>query len=86
MAEHVVGVLDRERALADPMTAVEVNEAVVASLPAADRPRFIPISEAQLASVRALRQALELRWWGLPPGTTLEVEFPAHSVLTTETL
>lgn len=77
LAEHLVGVLDRERALAQPLTAAEVNEAVVASLSPADRARFEPLTEAQLASVRALRQALESRWSALAPGTTLEIEFPA---------
>ena len=78
LAEHVVAVLDRERALPQLMTAAEVNEAVVASLEPGDRPRFKPINEAQLARVRALRQALESRWWGLAPGATLAVAFPAQ--------
>jgi hypothetical protein len=78
LAEHLVGVLDRERALAQPLTAAEVNEAVVASLQGSDRPRFKPITEAQLTSVRALRRALESRWWDLAPGTTLEVAFPTE--------
>ncbi|MGH7520615.1 MAG: hypothetical protein ACREMI_05010 [Gemmatimonadales bacterium] len=55
-----------------------LHEAVAASLPPADRSRFNPLSEAELASVRALRQALESRWWELAPGTTLEVGFPAE--------
>lgn len=80
LAEHLVGVFDRERALAQPLTAAEVNEAVVASLAPADRARFRPLTEAQLASVRALRHTLESRWWDLAPGTTLEVAFPSEPV------
>ena len=79
LAEHIVGMLDRERALPEPLTAAEVNEAVAASLSASDRQRFPPITDAQLATVRALRRALEARWHALPPGETLEIEFPARA-------
>src|SRR5574341_775530 len=78
LAEHLVGVLDRERALAQPLTAAEVNQAVIASVSPADRARFKPLTAAQLASVRALRYTLESRWWDLAPGATLEVAFPAE--------
>ena len=37
MAEHVVGVFDRERTLPAPLSASEFNETVVASLPPAQR-------------------------------------------------
>jgi len=77
LAEHIVGVLDRERALPAPMSAAAVNEAVLASLRPADRQLFTPITESQLTQVRRLRWALEARWGGLAPGATLEIEFPA---------
>jgi hypothetical protein len=75
LAEHIVGVLDRERALSHPMTATEVNEAVGASLTLAHA-SYQPITEAQLATAREWRRALEARWHGLPLGATLEITFP----------
>lgn len=80
LAEHVVAMFDREGALPRLMTAAEFNEAIISSLAPADRARFKPVTAAELASVRALRQALDSRWRGLAPGTTLEVEFPARVV------
>jgi len=77
VAEHVVGVFDRERALPEPLTAVEFNETVLASLPSAERGGFQQLTEAQLARVRELRSSLEARWYALPLGDTLEVKFPA---------
>ena len=76
VAEHVVGVFDRERALPEPMTSHEFNESVIASLPPAQRDAFTPISDDQLALVRASRQALESRWHALALGATMEVTFP----------
>jgi len=51
LAEHIVGMLDRERALPEPLTAAEVNEAVAASLSASDA-AFSANHDAQLATVR----------------------------------
>ena len=76
LAEHIVGVLDRERALPVPLSATEVNEAVRASLTSELRERFQPLSESQLEAVRTLRAALEQRWRELELGATLELEFP----------
>jgi len=78
VAEHVVGLFDRERALTEPLTAPEFNEAVVASLPPAERPAFQRLTEAQLSRVRELRGALEARWYALSPGDTLEIPFPVR--------
>ena len=75
VAEHVVGVFDRERALPQPLTAAEFNETVVASLPAEPRATFTRLSEMQLSQVRELRAEWEARWYGLAPGETMEVEF-----------
>ena len=80
VAEHVVGVFDRERALTAPRTAAEFNEAVIASLPPAQRDAFRPLSEAQVSQVRELRSSLEARWHALPVGATLVVDFPAVCV------
>lgn len=75
VAEHVVGVFDRERALPQPLTAAEFNETVVASLPAEPRATFTRLSEKQLSQVRALRAEWEAHWHSLAPGETMEVEF-----------
>jgi hypothetical protein len=80
IAEHVVGVFDRERGLAAPLSVAEFNETVGASLPPAQRAAFMPFSDAQLSQVRELRDALEARWHALPSGATMEVEFPAVCV------
>jgi hypothetical protein len=80
VAEHVVGVFDRERALPAPLNAAEFNETVVASLPPAQRAAFMPVSDARLSQVRELRDALEARWHTLSTGATMEVEFPAVCV------
>ncbi len=80
VAEHVVGVFDRERALPEPLTAGEFNETVIASLPAAERPAFRRLTEAQLSQVRELRRMLEARWYALPPGETLAIPFPVRGM------
>jgi len=77
MAEHVVGVFDRERTLPAPLSASEFNETVVASLPPAQRDAFTPFTDAQLAKVREVRHDLEARWHALPVGGTMDVKFPA---------
>ena len=75
LAEHIVGVLDRERALPQPMSAAEVNTAVATSLP---RDLFQPLTDAQLEAMRALWGDLAARWRGLPPGATMAIPFPAR--------
>ncbi len=77
VAEHVVGVFDRERALPAPLSVAEFNETVFASLPAVQRDAFQPLTDAQVSRVRELRSTLETRWHALPAGATLVVEFPA---------
>jgi len=77
VAEHVVGVFDRERTLPAPLTVAEFNETVVASLPPAQRDAFKQLSDGQVSQVRELRSRLEARWHALSVGATMEVEFPA---------
>lgn len=77
VAEHIVGVLDRERVLPQPLSALEFNETVAASLAGGNAGAFTPITDAQLEQVRRLRDALRAQWYALPPGATLEVPFPA---------
>jgi len=78
VAEHVVGVFDRERALPTPLTVTEFNETVFASLPPLQRDAFQPLTDAQVSHVRALRSTLEAHWHALPVGATMEVTFPAR--------
>lgn len=78
IAEHLVGLLDRERALPHPMTAAEVDEALAASLPGATS-EFEAITDAQLEAIRALWWNLAVRWRQLTEGGTLEIAFPARS-------
>src|SRR3989442_8707205 len=77
VAEHVVGVFDRERALPVPLSVVELNEMAFASLPPVQRDSCKPLTDAQVSGVRELRSRLEARWHALPVGATLVVEFPA---------
>jgi len=77
VAEHVVGVFDRERALPAPLTVAEFNETVCASLPPVPRDTFTPLTDTQVAQVRELQRTLETRWHALPAGATLAIEFPA---------
>ena len=79
LAEHIVGVLDRERALPRPMTSAEVNEAVAASLPLRSGESFPAITNAQLEAIRAQWQDLAARWRQLAQGGTLEIPFPARA-------
>jgi hypothetical protein len=79
LAEHIVGILDRERALPQPLTGAELTEAVSASLAPDERTRFQPVTDAHLAKIRGLRESLEARWHVLPAGETLEIEFPARA-------
>ena len=78
LAEHVVGILDRERALPHSLTVVELNEAVSASVAPDGGARLQPITDTQLGMIRALRESLEMRWHRLPAGGTLLIEFPAR--------
>jgi hypothetical protein len=79
LAEHIVGILDRERGLPNVLTTAEVNEAIVASLSVAERAGFRPITPSQLVAVRSLRARLERRWRELAMGATLELEFPVST-------
>ena len=77
IAEHVVGVFDRERALPRPLTAAEFNETIAASLALREGASFAPVTDEQLTGVRTLRDALQGQWAMLALGDTLAVEFPA---------
>ncbi|MGH7674043.1 MAG: hypothetical protein ACREMV_02130 [Gemmatimonadales bacterium] len=75
-AENIVGLLDLERGMQRRFPADELNRTLSDSLAQQHVPLFRALSEAELASVRALRTELDARWTALAPGETLEVSFP----------
>lgn len=77
LAEHVVGLLDRERALPEPMPASAFNEALRTAHRDATAHRAMPIDRPVLERIRGLRDELVARWEAVPPGASLEVAFPA---------
>jgi hypothetical protein len=81
VAEHLVGLLDRERARSQPMTAAEVNEALAASLPLSTEESFQTITDVQLQAMRELWRDLAARWRESAPGGTLEVPFSARAAV-----
>lgn len=78
-AEHIVGLLDLERANHRLFDAAEFNELLGAALGKGQLAPCRRIEEAELASVRQRRNALQQRWQALTPGETLEVEFPVSA-------
>lgn len=79
-AEQVVGLLDRERALPEPMLAGAFNEALRATQPDAVTHPAMPIDRPVLERIRALRDGLIAQWNAVPPGESLELVFPAPDV------
>jgi hypothetical protein len=79
-AECIVGLLDRERAMDEAWSAAALSEALSASLRGIEAAPFRPVTDEELARVRALRDELAARWRALPRGETLEVPFPASVV------
>jgi hypothetical protein len=76
-AENIVGLLDLERATGQRMSAEEFNAALSASLSAQGCPPFRPVTDPDLARVRALVGQLRARWQVVAVGETLEIPFPA---------
>lgn len=75
-AESIVGLLDLERGTGTEWTAAEFNTALAESLRGQSRAAFRVITDDELARTRALRNDLQERWEGLPPGGLLTVPFP----------
>ncbi len=71
--EHIVGLLDSERASASLWTAAEFNQCAASQAAASGRPAPRPLSEDELAYVRALRSKLFSEWRDLAPGGVLEL-------------
>ncbi len=79
LAEHLAGMLDRERdGSLEPQTAHEANAmlaAQFAQLPGAPSPRVV--TDEELSRIRATLAQLLARWRAVPPGESLELTFPA---------
>lgn len=75
VAEHIVGLLDQERATGNRWTAAEFNEALAVTVAKGDCPPFRPITDDELAAIRSLRSELTRRWGAVPYGGTLELEY-----------
>jgi hypothetical protein len=74
LAEHVVGLLESERAGdATPLSAAEFNAQIDAML-GVDQNR-IRFTDAPLIAARNRTQQLHNEWTALPPGSTLELTF-----------
>jgi len=72
-SESIVGFLDLERATGVELTADEVNDQLQAKL--GERHASVRIAEEELARVRAVVRELHTRWWELPQGETMTLEF-----------
>ena len=75
-AESIVGILDLERGTGRLLSPGEFNEALAESLRGQNFAAFRALTEEELVRVRTLRDELSGRWRALPPGDTLQVEFP----------
>jgi len=77
-SESIVGFLDLERATGVELTADEVNEQLRAKLGernASAGSGRVHITDEDLAHVRAVVRELHAKWWELPPGETMSLEF-----------
>lgn len=77
VAEHMVGLLDIERASGELFDPEGFSDQLNQALTSHGRPAFRKVTGAELAEVRRLRGALQGRWAALAPGETLEIAFPA---------
>jgi hypothetical protein len=75
LVELIVGFFDLERATGERPTAVELNARIVSHYADRGQTTGFRMTEAQVASVRALRSELFDRWRALPAGETLQLQF-----------
>lgn len=74
-SESIVGFLDLERATGVELTADDVNDQLRAKLTGSDQAASVRVTDEALARVRAVVRELHARWWELPPGATMTLEF-----------
>lgn len=73
LAEHLVGLLDRERGAGVCWSAAEFTDALRAAL----GPGIPAVTAEQLARIRVDRDRMIAAWEGLSAGETLELEYSA---------
>ena len=78
LTECIVALFDLERGNGEVMDAAAFNGMLEASLAGQQRAAF-RIEAAELARIRALRDAALARWQALAPGATLELSFPLEA-------
>ncbi len=81
LAEVIVGVFDLERAGRGVFDDDAFNAALAESLSGLGLPPFRIITGDELRRIRTMRGDLVSRWWSVPEGHSLEVEFPATAVV-----
>jgi hypothetical protein len=77
--EHLVGLLDVQRANGFEWTADELNEEIAGLAAAHGFPRPRAFTDAEWTRVRTRLHELFARWTVLPPGATLELPFDRAS-------
>jgi len=75
--EHLVGMLDGERAGGVAASASEFNDHAIAYATRAGRPAPAVLTDEQLPQIRTLIETLHGRWRELRNGETLELSFPS---------
>ena len=74
--ESLVGLLDGERAGGVRWTAAEFNQQIGSYLARSGRRPALILDDEQLTRIRTERNAAIERWRAVPPGGTLEIDFP----------
>jgi hypothetical protein len=75
--EHLVGMLDNERASGTTLTAVELNDYALAFAAKAGIKNNFSLTDVELATIRSRAADLHRRWMTLPAGSKMVVEFPS---------
>ncbi|MDQ6871084.1 MAG: hypothetical protein M3037_03620 [Gemmatimonadota bacterium] len=75
ISEMIVGVLDMERRTGKRTSAEELNRTIAAYAAENALPQQRPVTEGDLARVRAKRAEMFAKWDAVPPGDALEVPF-----------
>jgi hypothetical protein len=73
--EYIVGSLDSERASGAVWNAEDFNQQAAIHAASAGLPELRPLTDEDLARVRARRAELFARWRAISPGETLELHF-----------
>jgi hypothetical protein len=77
VAEHMVGLLDIERATGVLFDAAGFSEQLNRALTSHGHGPFREVTGSELGEVRRIRGELQGRWLALASGETLEIAFPA---------